>query len=135
MDIEPCIDACRACADACESTAAACMEGESVKVMARRVELDNLLATSRSLSSISSAALDCAQICRVAGSCLARGSEVARRVCTACADLCERCAAVCEQYPMDHCRQCAAACRRCAHECSVIARRRVAAPAREAVPA
>ena len=135
MDIESCIRACRSCADACEYTAAACMRDDSVNAMARQVELDNLLATSRTLLTISSAALDCAQICRVAGSCLARDSELARRICAACADLCELCAAVCERYPMDHCRQCAAACRRCARECSFIARRRVAERAPEAVPA
>lgn len=130
-----CIAACLECADACDDASAACLRADSVQVMARRVELDNLLAATRALSALSSAAIDCAQVCRLAASYMARGSEWSRRSCSLCAEACDRCAAECERYSMAYSRLCAQACRRCARECRVVAKRTAASPAREAVPA
>lgn len=61
--------------------------------------------------------IDCAAICRLAAGFMARGSEFARAVCAACADVCQACGDECAKHPMQHCRECADACRRCADEC------------------
>ena len=55
-----CIEACNACADACDFCAASCLQEEDVKAMARCIAMD----------------MDCAQICRLAVSYMARGSEL-----------------------------------------------------------
>jgi hypothetical protein len=96
-----CIEACNACAAACDHCAAACLAEENPKPMARCIALD----------------MDCAQVCRMASSYMARDSEFAAAICAMCADVCEACGAECEKHAMDHCRECAAACRRCAEEC------------------
>ncbi len=96
-----CIDACNACADACDHCAAACLQEADPKPMARCIALD----------------MDCAEICRLAASYMARGSEFASPLCSLCADVCEACGAECEKHPMAHCKDCAEACRRCAEEC------------------
>jgi hypothetical protein len=60
---------------------------------------------------------DCADICRLATACLARGSSFAGQICSLCADICKACMGECEKHQMDHCQSCAQACRRCADEC------------------
>lgn len=96
-----CIEACNACADACDHCAAACLQEPDPKAMARCIALD----------------MDCAQICRMAASYMARGSEFASTICQACAELCEACGDECAKFQMEHCQACAQACRRCADEC------------------
>ena len=61
--------------------------------------------------------MDCAQICRLAASYMARGSEFAGAICQMCADVCEACGDECAKHQMGHCQECAQACRRCADEC------------------
>ena len=61
--------------------------------------------------------IDCAAICRLAAGYMARGSDFAHDVCSACASVCEACGAECERHPQQHCQACAEACRRCAEEC------------------
>lgn len=96
-----CIDACYACAAACDHCAAACLQEDDVKMMARCIALD----------------MDCAQICRMAASYMARGSEFAKAICQACADVCQTCGDECAKHQMGHCQECAQACHRCAEEC------------------
>lgn len=96
-----CIEACNACADACDMCTAACLGEQDVKMMARCIALD----------------IDCAQLCRLAAAVMARGGEAARKICGACAAVCEMCAQECGKHPAQHCQDCAAACRRCAQEC------------------
>lgn len=96
-----CIDTCDACAAACDHCAASCLGEKDVKAMARCIQLD----------------MDCAAICRLASSYLARDSELAGMICETCAEVCDECARECERHGMEHCKQCAAACRRCAEEC------------------
>ncbi|MGZ8318822.1 MAG: four-helix bundle copper-binding protein [Telluria sp.] len=98
---QACIDACDACADACDFCLASCLREKDVKMMARCIALD----------------IDCAQICRMASSYMARDSEFATAVCQMCADVCDSCADECTLHSAEHCRQCAKACRRCAEEC------------------
>ena len=106
-----CIEACQACADACDHCATACLQEPDVGEMARCVALD----------------MDCAQVCRLAASVMARGSEFAGAICQICAEICEACGEECERHPPDHCQQCAEACRRCAEACRQMASK---APAR-----
>jgi hypothetical protein len=101
-----CIEACNACADACDHCAAACLHEADVKAMARCIALD----------------MDCANMCRLAASVMARGSENAAAVCTLCAQLCDACGEECAHHSMPHCQACAVACRRCADECRRMSR-------------
>lgn len=96
-----CIAACNDCADACDHCATACLDEKNVTAMARCIKLD----------------IDCAALCRLAASYMARGSELASVICEACAQVCEECGEECAQHKMDHCQKCAEACRRCAEEC------------------
>ena len=114
-----CIDACNACADACDHCATACLEEDDVKSMARCIALD----------------MDCAQICRLAASYMARDSEMALAICAQCADVCEMCGEECTRHKhMQHCQECAAARRRCAEECRALAGT-ARSSTRQAVPA
>lgn len=98
-DLQTCIDACNACALACDRCAAACLAEPDPAAMARCIRMD----------------LDCAQLCRLLASLLARDSENATLIAEDCAEVCERCADECERHAhMDHCRACAQACRRAA---------------------
>lgn len=111
-----CIEACNACADACDHCASACLAEPDPKSLARCIEMD----------------LDCAAICRLAASYMARGSEFAQAMCGFCAEICESCGAECEKHEMTHCKECAQACQRCAQECRAMARK---APPNEATVA
>jgi hypothetical protein len=102
---QACIDACYACAAACDNCSTACLQEPDVKMMARCIALD----------------MDCAQVCRAAAACMARGSEFAKAICRLCADVCTACGEECGRHPMDHCRRCAEACRRCAEACRKMA--------------
>ena len=98
---QSCIDACYACATACDNCAASCLQEDDVKMMARCIALD----------------MDCAQICRMAASLMARGSSFAGAVCKVCADACQACGDECARHQVSHCQECAQACHRCADEC------------------
>ena len=104
---ETCIQACNTGADACDHCAASCLKEANPKPMARCIALD----------------IDCAEICRVAASYMARGSELSGAICTVCAEVCDACAAECEKHEMAHCKECAEECRRCAEECRRMAQK------------
>jgi hypothetical protein len=101
VDMQACIDACNACATACERCAVACLAEPDPGRMARCIALD----------------MDCAQICRMVASWLARDSENAKLLCEDCAEVCERCADECDRHPAEHCRACAKACRAAMQAC------------------
>lgn len=98
---QSCIQACYECAEACNHCAASCLQEQDVKTMARCIALD----------------IDCAGICELAASVMARAGESSKIVCRACAEICEMCGEECAKHQMDHCQQCAQACKRCADEC------------------
>lgn len=98
---QSCIEACNACSTACDHCAAACLQEPDVSAMVRCIALD----------------MDCAQICRMAASYMARNSELSNAVCQLCADICYTCGDECAKYPQQHCQDCASACRSCAQEC------------------
>lgn len=102
-----CIEACNACADECDHCATACLKEADPKPMARCMALD----------------IDCAAICRLAASFMARDSELAGQICGFCAEACDACGAECGKHNMQHCKECAEACRRCADECRRMAKK------------
>jgi hypothetical protein len=100
-----CIEACNACADACDHCACACLAEDDPKPMARCIALD----------------MDCAALCRLAASYMARDSENAQALCALCSEICAACRGECSTHDMDHCKACAEACRRCEEECKRMA--------------
>ena len=105
LNHQDCIDACNRCADACDHCAASCLKEQDVQKMARCIALD----------------MDCAAICRLSASLMARDSEHAAAICALCAKACDACAKECGSHQMDHCQVCAAACKRCADACRAMA--------------
>ena len=100
-----CLLACTECATACLQCAAACLKEEDPKAMVRCIALD----------------MECADLCRLAASSIARGDEHAKLLCALCAQVCEACANECAKHAMEHCQRCAAACKRCALACRTMA--------------
>jgi hypothetical protein len=100
-----CIEACDACAHACDRCAASCLQEADTAKMARCIALD----------------LECADLCRLAATTMARDGEFARQICRLCAEVCEACAQECSRHEHAHCHACAEACRTCADECRTMA--------------
>lgn len=99
--IASCIEACNECAEACEYCADACLDEDAVDELVEAIRLDR----------------DCADLCRLVATFLARGSSLSPSLAEACAAACESCARECESHDLEHCRACAEACRVCADEC------------------
>jgi hypothetical protein len=100
--MKECIDNCNACHAVDVETVQYCLERGGAYAQGEHVRL----------------LLDCADMCRTTADIMARGSEVHKAVCAACAEVCERCAASCEQFPDDpQMRKSAETCRRCAESC------------------
>ena len=96
------LEALNNCAAECNHCTIACLDEEDVKMLTRCTKLD----------------IDCADICQLTASFVARGSEHAIHLMKECAEICEACAEECEKHAhMEHCRKCAAACRYCAEAC------------------
>jgi hypothetical protein len=96
------MDALMKCASECNHCAVACLDEQDVNMLARCIRLD----------------IDCAGICHLSASFVARGSDHSGHVLEACARICEACAEECEKHShMDHCRKCAETCRHCAELC------------------
>jgi hypothetical protein len=102
---QSCIEACNECADLCDHCARACLNEGNATEMARCIALD----------------IDCAAICRLAASYMARGSDFAMELCQVCAEVCEACGEECAKHSPGHCKECAEACRKCAEECRSMA--------------
>jgi len=105
---QTCIDTCNACAEACDACCTACMcDMKNVGMMTRCMMMTR----------------DCAMMCVMAATCMARGSEYAKKICMMCAEMCEACAMECEKHSsMEQCKQCAETCRMCAQECKSMTR-------------
>lgn len=99
------ITALNDCVSECNHCATACLDEADVKMLAICVKLD----------------MDCAAICGVTASLLARNSEHGHHLLKECAEVCNACAEECEKHAsmgMEHCKMCAEACRACADACS-----------------
>lgn len=98
------LNALNNCAAECSHCATACLDEQNVKMLAQCIKLD----------------IDCADICTLTASLIARGSEHGKHLLKECAEICDACAEECEKHAqmgMEHCKACAEACRRCADEC------------------
>jgi len=92
------------CAAECNHCATACLDEQDVKMLAQCIKLD----------------IDCADICALTASLIARGSQHGIHLLKECTEVCNACADECEKHAqmgMAHCKTCAAACRQCAEEC------------------
>ena len=95
-----------ACAIECNRCTIACLEEENINMLEKCIKLD----------------IDCAEMCHLAVSFLARDSEHTEHILPECAELCESCAKECEMHKdLDHCKVCAEACRKCAEACLQVA--------------
>ena len=92
------LDALNACVAACEHCSTACLQEPDVQMMVRCISLTR----------------DCADVCALTARFVARGSEHAAHLLTACAEICRACADECAKHEHRHCQECAEACRRCA---------------------
>jgi hypothetical protein len=97
------IDLLNNCAAVCNYCATACLGEENVKMLVNCIKLNT----------------DCADICRLTASLLARGSEHGNHLLQECAEICQKCADECEKHrDMEHCEKCAETCYQCAQECT-----------------
>ncbi len=102
------LNALNECAAACNHCATACLDEKDVHSLTKCIKLDR----------------DCADICQLIASFVARESIHAFHLLRECAEICEACATECEKHAshgMEHCRECAEACRKCAEECMQMA--------------
>lgn len=98
------MDALNNCAAACNHCATACLDEQDVKMMVKCIKID----------------LDCAAICSLTATLLARGSEHGKHLLKECIEVCNACAEECEKHAhMEHCKTCAEACRKCAEACKM----------------
>ena len=97
------LDALNNCVAECNHCAVACLDEQDVRMLSRCIKLN----------------IDCADICQLASSLIARGSEHANHLLKECADICEACAEECEKHShLEHCKKCAEACRKCGEACA-----------------
>ena len=90
------------CAVMCEHCNTACLQEADVKMLTNCIRLNQ----------------DCADICRLAATLLARNSAHSHHLMQQCIEICEACAEECEKHShMQHCLECAEKCRECAEEC------------------
>jgi len=100
------IESLNNCAAECNHCATACLDEQDVKMLSKCIKLD----------------IDCADICQLNASLIARGSEHGYHLLKECAEICEACAEECEKHArhMEHCKACAEECRKCAEECRAV---------------
>ena len=104
-NMDHCIEECLKCARACEECVTACLQEPDVQSRIRCIQHLN----------------DCAEICFLSASYMARNSANVQALCALCASICEACATECEQFKDDHCQECARICRSCAEACRQMA--------------
>jgi len=99
----PLLETLNKCVAECNHCSTACLDEENVKMLSKCIKLD----------------LDCADICALTATLLARGSQHAKHLLKECAEVCTACAEECEKHAQhhDHCKTCAEACRECANAC------------------
>lgn len=98
------IDALNKCISVCNHCSFACLDEDNLKMLVNCIKLD----------------IDCAAICTLTASLLARGSEHGKHLIKECIEVCNACANECEKHAdhHDHCKTCAEACRACIVACT-----------------
>jgi hypothetical protein len=92
------------CIAQCNHCTTACLDEKNVQMMVDCIKAD----------------IDCAAICALTASLVARDSIHAKHILNECAEACNKCAEQCEKHAEHHkhCKQCAEACRKCAVACA-----------------
>lgn len=90
-----CINHCNYCADAC-------LDEEDVEKMVPCIRLDRV----------------CAEACAALNQILAIKGSDAKDLVKYCEKVCSACAEECEKHHSDHCKNCAEACRECEKACA-----------------
>jgi len=107
IDKSPNMVCAQACSD-CQRMCASCTQHCAHQVSEGKKEH---LATLKSCQ-------DCADVCAVAASIVARGGPYTADICKLCADVCAKCATECEKFATDtHMKMCADECRKCEAAC------------------
>ena len=100
--MDRCLESCAECSKVCMKMVMHCLEKGGEHADPAHIRL----------------LLDCAEICKVAASFMARGSDFANQLCELCAEICDKCADSCEKLADDEdMKHCAEVCRKCAEEC------------------
>ena len=100
--MQACIKDCLACATVCEQSITHCLRKGGKHAAPEHIQL---------LS-------DCAEMCRMSATMMARGSRFHARHCALCADVCKACEESCEEFGNDaQMKACADACRTCHEAC------------------
>lgn len=95
------INALANCQVACENCYRACFDEPNIKKLEKCIRLDR----------------DCADMCSLTMSFLARNSSEAETVVRTCAEICAACAEECEKHDHVHCKECADTCGDCEESC------------------
>lgn len=95
------LDALNTCAAACNECFISSLTGSLDKSLVRSIQLSR----------------DCADLCQLVASFVARGSEHVQYLLRECAELCRVCADEVTQHPQSHCRLCTDACRQAEDAC------------------
>jgi Domain of Unknown Function (DUF326) len=108
QQMQQCIQNCLDCHRICSETITYCLQLGGAHAEVKHISL----------------LLDCADICQTSANFMIRGSEMHRRICGVCSDICDRCAADCERMGIDdvQLKTCAEICRRCAESCRQMAK-------------
>jgi hypothetical protein len=104
MEKESIIEALWKCATACENCASECLGEDDFLMMRDCIRLDR----------------DCADVCRLTATLIARNSPHGKHLVKECIEVCERCAEECGQHDNDHCQACARACTECVEACRTL---------------
>lgn len=101
-----CMDSCMECSKVCMQMVMHCLEKGGKHAEPSHIRL----------------LLDCAEICKLSASFMARNSDYAHQLCELCAEICEQCAESCEAMEDDEdMASCAETCRKCAEDCRAMA--------------
>ena len=95
------LDTLMKCITACENCATKCLSEENVNQMEKCIRTDR----------------DCADICRITATFVARESQYMQKMLKQCIELCKDCEKECRKHDHDHCQKCADACRECVQAC------------------
>lgn len=100
-----CLRAVNQCAAACLQCVVGCLDEIEVRAMTRCITLN----------------LECADLCRLAATSIARNSEHLRAILLLCATACDSCFNECSKHDMTHCQHGAKACKHGAEACRALA--------------
>jgi len=108
-----CLDACTACSAVCNEASHHCL-----------MELEKGTTHKEHHAQTHHLTMDCAAMCGVSVTLIARQSPLMAEQCNACAEACRRCAEACEKNHADAqiMKDCARICRECERSCREMAR-------------